>query len=230
MVGKGEGRERNGEAENGSEGTAVSAGAAGQEAPVWGDGLLPAVVQDARTGAVLMLAWMNREALARTLETGQTWFWSRSRQTLWHKGETSGHTQRVVDVRIDCDGDAIIAQVVPNGPACHTGRPSCFYRTADGQERPALGPVLSRLEAVIDERRRTMPEKSYTASLLRGGVEAIGAKVTEEAGEVVRAARGESDARVAAEAADVLYHLLVLLATRGVPLTRVLDVLATRGA
>ncbi len=207
----------------------MSTGTAGQEALVWKDGLLPAVVQDARTGAVLMLAWVNREALARTLETGETWFWSRSRQALWHKGETSGHTQRVVDVRIDCDGDAIIAQVVPSGPACHTGRPSCFYRTADGQERPAPGPVLPRLEAVIDERRRTMPDESYTASLLRRGVEGIGAKVAEETEEVVRAARAESDQRVAEEAADVLYHLLVLLATRGVSLTRVLDVLAARG-
>ncbi len=208
----------------------MSRTAAAQEALSWGEGPLPAVVQDARTGAVLMLAWMNREALARTLETGETWFWSRSRKALWHKGETSGHTQRVVDVRIDCDGDAIIAQVVPNGPACHTGRPSCFYRSADGQERKAPDPVLSRLEAVIDERRQTMPETSYTASLLRGGVRAIGAKITEEAEEVVRAARGESDERVAEEAADVLYHLLVLLAARGVPLTRVLDVLAARGA
>ncbi len=204
-------------------------GAAGPEVLVWKDGLLPAVVQDARTGAVLMLAWVNREALARTLETGETWFWSRSRQALWHKGETSGHTQRLVDVRIDCDGDAIVEQVVPSGPACHTGRPSCFYRTTDGQERPAPGPVLSRLAAVIDERRRTMPEKSYTASLLRGGIEAIGAKVAEEAEEVVRAARTESDERLAEEAADVLYHLLVLLAARSVPLTRVLDVLAARG-
>jgi phosphoribosyl-ATP pyrophosphohydrolase/phosphoribosyl-AMP cyclohydrolase len=195
---------------------------------VWEHGLLPAIVQDARTGTVLTLAWMNQEALDRTIETGETWFWSRSRQSLWHKGETSGHTQRVVDVRVDCDGDAIIAQVVPHGPACHTGRLSCFYRHTDGEEQAAHGPVLSRLEAVINERRRTMPDRSYTASLLRGGIEVIGAKITEEAEEVVRAGREESDERVAEESADVLYHLLVLLAARGVPLARVLDVLAAR--
>ncbi len=203
----------------------------GAEGPLqWADGLLPCVVQDARTGEVLMLAWMNQESLTRTLQTGETWFWSRSRQALWHKGETSGHTQRVVAIRVDCDGDAILAEVVPNGPACHTGRPSCFYRTPDGQEQAAGGPVLSRLEATIVERRRTMPEGSYTAALLRGGIEAVGAKITEEAEEVIRAGRQESSDRVAEEAADLLYHLLVLLAAREVPLTRVLDVLAARGA
>jgi phosphoribosyl-ATP pyrophosphohydrolase/phosphoribosyl-AMP cyclohydrolase len=195
----------------------------------WKEELLPAVVQDARTGTVLMVAWMNQEALSRTQQSGQTWFWSRSRQVLWHKGETSGHAQHVVDVRIDCDGDVLLVQVVPDGPACHTGRPSCFYRSVGGQEQTTHGPVLARLAGVIDERRRTMPGRSYTAALLRGGVEAIGDKVAEEAEEVVRAAREESDARVAEEAADLLYHLLVLLAHRDVPLTRVLDVLAARG-
>jgi len=195
----------------------------------WAKGLLPCVVQDARTGAVLMLAWMNREAMARTMQTGETWFWSRSRGTLWHKGETSGHTQRLVGISIDCDGDAILAQVVPNGPACHTGQVSCFYRTAEGNEETPE-PVLSRLEGTIAQRRRTMPEESYTAALLRAGIDAIGAKVAEEAEEVVRAAREETPERVAEEAADVLYHLLVLLAARQVPLSRVLDVLAARGA
>jgi phosphoribosyl-ATP pyrophosphohydrolase/phosphoribosyl-AMP cyclohydrolase len=194
----------------------------------WERGLLPAIVQDARTGVVLTLAWMNQDALDRTTETGEAWFWSRSRQELWHKGVTSGHTQRVVDVRIDCDGDAIVAQVVPSGPACHTGRPTCFYRALDGKEQAAAGPVLPRLAAVIDDRRQAMPERSYTASLLRQGIGAVGGKVTEEAEEVVRAAREESDERVAEEAADVLYHLLVLLAARRVPLERVLDVLAAR--
>jgi phosphoribosyl-ATP pyrophosphohydrolase/phosphoribosyl-AMP cyclohydrolase len=196
--------------------------------PEWTHGLLPVVVQDARSGLVLMLAWMNDEAFERTRQTGEMWFWSRSRQTLWHKGETSGHTQRVVDLRVDCDGDAIVALVEPAGPACHTGRRTCFYRTPDGVEEAIDGPALVRLEGVIAERRRNMPASSYTASLLRGGVEAAGAKVTEEAEEVVRAARAESDDRVAEEAADVLYHLLVLLATRGVPLNAVLDVLARR--
>lgn len=201
-----------------------------QPLPDWHVDLLPVVVQDARSGVVLTLAWMNREAFDRTRQTGETWFWSRSRRELWHKGETSGHTQRLVDLRVDCDGDAIIAQVVPAGPACHTGHPSCFFRTVDGVVATRHGPVLSRLEGTIAERQRSMPERSYTAALLRDGVEAIGLKVTEEAGEVVRAAREESDERVAEEAADVLYHLLVLLAHRRIPLTRVLDVLGDRGA
>lgn len=196
----------------------------------WAAGLLPCVVQDARSGAVLMLAWMNRDAWARTQETGEAWFWSRSRSTLWHKGETSGHTQRVVDLRFDCDGDAILMQVVPNGPACHTGRTSCFYHDAGGRIQETGGPVLARLEAVIEDRRRTKPRGSYTATLLAQGVEGAGAKVTEEAEEVVHAGRSESDDRVAEEAADLLYHLLVLLAARGVTLTQVLDVLSARGA
>ncbi|MDR7418573.1 MAG: bifunctional phosphoribosyl-AMP cyclohydrolase/phosphoribosyl-ATP diphosphatase HisIE [Armatimonadota bacterium] len=198
--------------------------------PDWSQGLLPVVVQDARSGAVLMLGWMNEQAFERTRATGEMWLWSRARQTLWRKGETSGHFQRVTDLRVDCDGDAIAAQVVPAGPACHTGHISCFYRTPDGEEQLAHGPVLSRLEGVVAERRRAMPEDSYTASLLRGGLQAIGPKIAEEADEVVRAARHETDERVAEEAADLLYHLLVLLAHRGVPLTRVLDVLASRGA
>ncbi|MDR7543168.1 MAG: bifunctional phosphoribosyl-AMP cyclohydrolase/phosphoribosyl-ATP diphosphatase HisIE [Armatimonadota bacterium] len=201
------------------------------DAPLcWDAGLLPAVVQDARTGVVLTLAWMNREALERTRQTGETWFFSRSRQTLWHKGEASGHTQRVTDLRVDCDGDAIVVQVVPAGPACHTGRESCFYRGADGEEQGPGGPVLARLEQVIAHRQAVMPSESYTASLLRAGADRIGAKVTEEAEEVVRAAGDESDMRVAEEAADLLYHLLVLLAARRVSLARVMEVLAARGA
>ncbi|MBI3998621.1 MAG: bifunctional phosphoribosyl-AMP cyclohydrolase/phosphoribosyl-ATP diphosphatase HisIE [Armatimonadetes bacterium] len=202
----------------------------GAPVPNWDAGLLPCIVQDGRSGAVLMLAWMTQEAWAKTLQTGQAWFWSRSRQALWRKGETSGHTQRVVDIRVDCDGDAILLQVVPQGPACHTGRLSCFYRAQDGEERTTHGPVLSRLEAVIEDRKRTLPPGSYTASLLRGGFGAIAEKIVEEAGEVVQAGRLESDERVAEESADLLYHLLVLLAARGVPLTRVLDVLSARGA
>jgi phosphoribosyl-ATP pyrophosphohydrolase/phosphoribosyl-AMP cyclohydrolase len=196
----------------------------------WEAGPLPCVVQDARSGTVLMLAWITREALERTLATEQAWFWSRARQALWRKGETSGHTQRVVRVAVDCDGDAVLLQVVPQGPACHTGHASCFYRDEAGGEQPEAGPVLARLEAVVAQRRRTMPAGSYTARLLAGGVDAAGAKVLEEAEEVVRAARAESDERVAEEAADLLYHLLVLLAGRGLSLARALEVLAARGA
>ncbi|MDQ7840697.1 MAG: bifunctional phosphoribosyl-AMP cyclohydrolase/phosphoribosyl-ATP diphosphatase HisIE [bacterium] len=198
--------------------------------PDWKDGLLPVIVQDARSGEVLMMAWMNRDACERTRATGEMWFWSRSRRALWRKGATSGHTQRLVDLRLDCDGDALLALVIPNGPACHTGQRSCFHRTPDGEARPVGGPVLSRLEAVIGDRRRVSPQGSYTASLLSAGLAVVGAKVREEAEEVVRAAEGESDYRVAEEAADVLYHLMVLLAARGVPFERVLGVLAARGA
>jgi phosphoribosyl-ATP pyrophosphohydrolase/phosphoribosyl-AMP cyclohydrolase len=193
----------------------------------WSGGLLPCVVQDARTGAVLMLAWMNEEAFERTRQTGEAWFWSRSRQALWRKGETSGHTQRVTGVRMDCDGDAIMMEVIPNGPACHTGQPTCFYRSADG-DGTAQGPVLARLETVIADRMRRRPEGSYTASLLAGGIGVIATKIVEEAEEVIHAARREPDQRVAEEAADLLYHLLVLLEARGVGLSQVLDVLQTR--
>jgi phosphoribosyl-ATP pyrophosphohydrolase/phosphoribosyl-AMP cyclohydrolase len=196
----------------------------------WTDGLLPCVVADARTGVVLMLAWMNQEAFERTRQTGEAWFWSRSRQSLWRKGETSGHTQRVVDLRYDCDGDALVAEVIPDGPACHTGRTSCFHYDADGRLREDGGPALARLAAVIAERARTRPPGSYTAALLEGGIETVGAKVEEEAGELVRAGRAESDERVAEEAADLVYHLLVLLASRGVLVTKVLDVLIARRA
>ena len=194
----------------------------------WSTGLLPCVVQDARTGVVLMLAWMNQEAFARTRERGEAWFWSRSRHTLWRKGETSGHTMRVVDLRVDCDGDAILLAVIPRGPACHTGRSSCFHHDADGRLRGTGGPALAHLAEVITERARTQPAGSYTAALLAGGIERVGAKVAEEAEEVVRAARRESDERLAEETADLLYHLLVLLAARAVPIERPLDLLLSR--
>lgn len=200
---------------------------AGGTAIEWSAGLVPCVVQDARTGEVLMLAWMNQEAFERTRQTGEVHFWSRSRQTLWRKGETSGHTLRVVGARVDCDGDTIMLEAVPNGPACHTGQPTCFYRSADGHG-VAQGPVLARLEAVIADRAHRRPERSYTAALLSGGVGAIGAKIVEETQEVIHAARHESDQRVAEEAADLLYHLMVLLGARGVRLAEALDVLLAR--
>jgi phosphoribosyl-AMP cyclohydrolase / phosphoribosyl-ATP pyrophosphohydrolase len=172
------------------------------------DGLVAAVVREAGTGAVLTLAWMNREALERTLARGETWFWSRSRHRLWKKGESSGHVQKVVGVATDCDRDAILVDVVREGPACHTGDESCFG-DADGID-------LRPLERLLQERRRELPAGSYTASLFRGGVEAIGAKVTEEAGEVVRAAASETHQRVVEEAADLVFHLAVLLAEKEV--------------
>jgi phosphoribosyl-AMP cyclohydrolase / phosphoribosyl-ATP pyrophosphohydrolase len=178
-------------------------------------GLVPCVVQDARTGEVLTLAYMNREALERTRASGETWFWSRSRQELWHKGETSGNVQRVKELRWDCDADAILALVEPAGPACHTGQRTCFH---NGELEPVPGEALAALERTIAQRRAERPEGSYTAELLADPGR-IGEKLREEADEVARAADEEADERVAAEAADVLYHLAVLLASRELSFT-----------
>jgi phosphoribosyl-AMP cyclohydrolase / phosphoribosyl-ATP pyrophosphohydrolase len=183
--------------------------------------LLPCIVQDARTGEVLTLAYMNDEALRRTRETGETWFWSRSREELWHKGATSGNVQRVKELRFDCDRDAILALVEPAGPACHTGQRTCFH---NGELEPVPGEALAVLERTIAERRGA---DTYTGSLL-ANPELVGAKVREEAEEVVRAASEESDERVAEEAADVLYHLAVLLAARGLELADAYEVLNGR--
>jgi phosphoribosyl-ATP pyrophosphohydrolase/phosphoribosyl-AMP cyclohydrolase len=174
-------------------------------------GLVPCVVQDARTGEVLTLAYMNREALERTRASGETWFWSRSRAELWHKGETSGNVQRVRELRWDCDADAILALVEPAGPACHTGERTCFH---NGELAPVPAEALVALERTIERRRVERPEGSYTVELLDDPGR-LGEKVREEADEVARAAAQEGDERVAAEAADVLYHLGVLLASRG---------------
>ncbi|HYZ81271.1 MAG TPA: bifunctional phosphoribosyl-AMP cyclohydrolase/phosphoribosyl-ATP diphosphatase HisIE [Solirubrobacteraceae bacterium] len=186
-------------------------------------GLAPCIVQDWRTGEVLTLAYMNAEALSLTRQTGEIHFYSRSRQELWHKGATSGNTMAVRAIRYDCDGDALLALVEPAGPACHTGERTCFHR---GQLEPqAPGEVLGKLERTIDDRARARPQGSYTVTLLDDPALA-GAKVQEEAEEVVRAAREESDQRVAEESADVLYHLTVLLRARNLSLAdaeRVLD-------
>ncbi len=186
-------------------------------------GLVPCIVQDWRTGEVLTLAYMNAEALRRTRESGEMHFFSRSRQEQWHKGETSGNVQRLRSIRYDCDGDALLALVEPAGPACHTGERSCFHR---GELTPvAPHETLPALERTIAERATTRSAESYTVELL-DDPERAGAKVQEEAEEVVRAAREESDERVAEEAADVVYHLAVLLRGRGLTLAdaeRVLD-------
>jgi phosphoribosyl-AMP cyclohydrolase / phosphoribosyl-ATP pyrophosphohydrolase len=186
-------------------------------------GLVPCIVQDSRSGEVLTLAYMNAESVRLTRATGEMHFFSRSRQQLWHKGATSGNTQALRAIRIDCDGDALLALVEPAGPACHTGERTCFYR---GEFKPAAPyEVLPTLERTIASRAQDRPDGSYTASLL-ADPELIGAKVQEEAEEVARAAREESDERVSEEAADVLYHLAVLLRGRGLSLRdaeRVLD-------
>jgi phosphoribosyl-ATP pyrophosphohydrolase/phosphoribosyl-AMP cyclohydrolase len=186
--------------------------------------LFPCIVQDARTGEVLTLAYVNEDSLARTRETGEMWFWSRSRDKLWHKGETSGNVQRVKAIRYDCDSDAYVALVDPAGPACHTGERTCFHR-GEMERQPAE--ALPALERIIEERRSADPATSYTAALLAEPGR-IGDKVREEAEEVARAARDESDERVAEEAADVLYHLTVLLAQRGLRLADAYDVLNER--
>ncbi len=186
-------------------------------------GLVPCIVQDWATGEVLMLAYMNAQALQRTRATGQLHLWSRSRSELWHKGATSGNTQAVRALRLDCDGDTVLALVEPAGPACHTGERTCFHR---GQlEPPAPHETLPTLERTLQVRAVERPAGSYTVALLDDPPR-IGAKVMEEAEEVVRAAREESDLRVDEEAADVLYHLLVLLRGRNRSLAdaeRVLD-------
>jgi phosphoribosyl-ATP pyrophosphohydrolase/phosphoribosyl-AMP cyclohydrolase len=203
-------------------------------------GLVPCVTQDWRTGEILTLAYMNEEALRRTRESGEVHFFSRSRGEMWHKGGTSGNVQRVRQLRYDCDADAIVALVEPAGPACHTGQRSCFYRDldgsadsapdaapAEGEPAPAAHEALAVLARTLEERRRERPEGSYTVELL-DDPELIGAKVREEADEVARAAAAESDERVTEEAADVLYHLQVLLLSRGIEPAAVLETLNDR--
>lgn len=194
--------------------------------PDWGRGeLLPVVVQDVGDGTLLMLAWANAEALRETERSGRAHFWSRSRDELWRKGATSGNELIVVDLAVDCDGDAIRYRVTPTGPACHTGARSCFDLSSESTNGPM---DLAALEAVIAERRHADPAASYTARLLEGGARRPAEKVTEEAGELSAAALAGTDDEVRGEAADLLYHALVLLAARGVSLAEVLEVLGAR--
>jgi phosphoribosyl-ATP pyrophosphohydrolase/phosphoribosyl-AMP cyclohydrolase len=195
-------------------------------------GLVPAIIQDANTQQVLMLAYMNETSLQRTLETGETWFWSRSRGELWHKGATSGNRQRVVEIRYDCDADTLLVRVEPAGPACHTGQQSCFYRRLpDGIEvgaPPTSGQVLPHLEAVIQDRKAHPRPDSYTCQLLDAGLPRILKKVGEEAVEILVAAQSEGDERLVSELADLTYHVLVLLAARGLSWANVEAELARR--
>jgi len=179
------------------------------------DGLIPAVVQDSHTREVLTVAYMNKEALQLTLERRETYLWSRSRQQLWHKGETSGNTQRVMKVSLDCDDDAVLVEVEPLGPACHTGSYSCF-----GVE-PGLEGVLQELYSVIEGRKENRPEGSYTAYLFNSGLDKILKKMGEEATETIVAAKNEDSQRLVSETGDLIYHLLVLLVERGVTLDEI---------
>jgi len=195
-------------------------------------GLLPAIVQDAGTGQVLMMAYMNAESLRLTLETGETWFWSRSRGELWHKGATSGNRQQVVEIRTDCDADTLLVRVRPAGPACHTGEQSCFYRPLpDGDPigaPPASSQVLPHLEAVIQDRKSNPRPGSYTCELLDAGLPRILKKVGEEAVEILIAGQSETDQRLVSEVADLVYHTLVLLAARDLSWSDVEGELAER--
>src|SRR5512132_689108 len=196
-------------------------------------GLLPSVVQDRLTGQVRMVGYMSRESLAATLRTGRATFFSRSRNELWEKGQSSGNTLRVVSLHADCDADTILVLAEPTGPTCHTGTPSCFFRRIgeDGalvDEARSATTFLEELEREIEARKQSVGARSYTRHLLDGGAERIGAKIREEADELARALESESDERVASEAADVLYHAMVGLASRGVALRDVIAKLAAR--
>ncbi|MCD8511763.1 MAG: bifunctional phosphoribosyl-AMP cyclohydrolase/phosphoribosyl-ATP diphosphatase HisIE [Bacillus sp. (in: Bacteria)] len=193
-------------------------------------GLVPAIVQDAQSKEVLTLAYMNDESLKKSMETKETWFFSRSRQELWHKGATSGNTQRIVEMRLDCDQDAIVVMVEPSGPACHKGTYSCFWK--QGNRPPASNgdrfAIINQLEKVIAERHGERPEGAYTTYLFNEGVDKILKKVGEEAAEVIIAAKNRDKEELTWESADLLYHWLVLLREQGLPLDEVLKRLAER--
>lgn len=192
--------------------------------PAWDDrGLAPAVVQDADTGAVLMLAWMNAEAWRLTRERGEVHFWSRSRGALWRKGETSGHTLRVIELRVDCDLDAVLVKARPAGPTCHTGATACFFHRGDGDDDDGAPPahVVDRLERVLHARRAATAEKSYTRSLLAAGMPKILAKIEEEHGELAAELPAGDEAKVVHETADLLFHVMVGLVARDIPIARV---------
>lgn len=196
------------------------------------DGLLPAVAQDRLTGQVRMVAWMNREALEATLASGEATFYSRSRAKLWRKGETSGHVMKVSEVALDCDADTLLLMVDPAGPSCHTGHETCFFQPlraeGDASAEREVAPFMLTLEAELAERAKSTGARSYTRSLLDGGIPKINAKINEEALEVCAALANESDERVASEMADLVYHLLVGLRARDMDWRQVMEVLASR--
>ncbi len=194
-----------------------------------GEGLVPAIAQDANTGEVLMLAYMNKEALSLTLSTGRAHYWSRSRRSLWLKGDTSGNYQNVKTVLYDCDGDTILLQVEPLGPACHTGERTCFYRSLDGKGVKPTGPrVLTELYSIIKERKRAEPDKSYVASLYAKGLPKILEKVAEESAELIEAAREKGNDDVVYEFCDLLFHSMVLLSNEGIEMDEAYTELARR--
>ncbi|MDG5471668.1 bifunctional phosphoribosyl-AMP cyclohydrolase/phosphoribosyl-ATP diphosphatase HisIE [Jeotgalibacillus sp. ET6] len=196
------------------------------------NGLVPAVVQHAETGDVLTVAYMNEESLKKTLETKETWFWSRSREELWHKGETSGNTQQIAEIKLDCDQDSLVVRVLPKGPACHTGAQTCFeetvYQNEDLQLNEDSAGMLTKLERLIAERDEERPEGAYTTYLFEEGVDKILKKVGEEASEVIIAAKNRDAEELKWETADLLYHTMVLLREQKLPFKEVLNVLEER--
>lgn len=192
-------------------------------------GLVPAIAQDASTGEVLMLAYMNKEALEKTVETGRAHYFSRSRSSLWLKGETSGNFQEVKGVYYDCDADAILLKVEPRGPACHTGEKTCFYRKLVGEDsKPSGERVITELFNILKERKKASPEKSYVASLYARGLPKIVSKIEEESGELIEAAMKKGSAEVVYEFSDLLFHSMVLLANQGIEMEEVFRELARR--
>ncbi|QNK60382.1 bifunctional phosphoribosyl-AMP cyclohydrolase/phosphoribosyl-ATP diphosphatase HisIE [Paenibacillus sp. PAMC21692] len=204
------------------------------------DGLVPAIVQDAQSKEVLMLAYMNEESLGLSVSTGTTWFWSRSRNELWNKGATSGHTQRIESMSYDCDGDTLLVRVAQQGPACHTGRYSCFYNgielesgaqqadSADEEESSDRFGILGKLETIIAQRYAERPAGAYTTYLFDKGVDKILKKVGEESAEVIIAAKNQDNDELRSEAGDLLFHLMVLLRERGLPLDDIMSELNNR--
>jgi phosphoribosyl-ATP pyrophosphohydrolase/phosphoribosyl-AMP cyclohydrolase len=193
-------------------------------------GLVPVIIQNAKTKEVLTLAYANEEALQKTVDTNETWLYSRSRSELWNKGATSGNTQKVTAVRLDCDADAVIYEVIPNGPACHTGEASCFHETLAGTRDHSKDDMFLELTSLIEKREQEMPEGAYTTYLFEEGVDKICKKVGEEAAEVIIAAKNRDPQELAMETADLFYHVLVLLQEQKVGFDAVLDVLKERHA
>ena len=194
------------------------------------NGLIPAIVQDSVSGKVLMLGYMNREAVEKTIETRKTWFYSRSRKTLWNKGETSGNYHNVVDILYDCDNDALLIKVIPHGPTCHTNNYSCFYRNIEGREglEKNKSYILQELYEVIMERKRLNPENSYVAKKFKEGIDRILKKVGEEAGEVIIAAKNGNKEEISWEIADLIFHLLLVLGFYDMSLDDIYDRLIER--
>src|SRR6056297_2578799 len=195
-------------------------------------GLIPAIVQDANTKDVLMLAYVNETSFKKTLESGETWFYSRSRQELWHKGATSGNTQKIEDIYYDCDQDTLLILVKPAGPACHTGKTSCFYRklaeSKDKKERYDKDEIINMLYNLIKSRKNELPEDSYTTYLFEEGIDKILKKIGEESSEVIIAAKNEPQNELVYETADLIYHLMVLLVEKEVNLDQIKDELSER--